>query len=145
MCLQTIDRALALLREKNTGVTPDGKTFGEVTDHFFFGGDETCFLASNGDITIIGDKEKPKHDLPTGSSRTSTTVYRVGSAAGATGPTGFLPPGALLASTKCFSPRRRFKCFSPRRRFNTLAPPAPPPPPPCREASQGRIHGQVPC
>jgi hypothetical protein len=62
-------------------------------DHFALGGDETCFLASSGDVKIIGDKEKPKHDLPTGTSRTSTTVYRIGSTAGTTGPTAFLPPG----------------------------------------------------
>ena len=42
--LQTIDLALAFMREKNTGLTPDGKTFGEVIDHFFAGGDETCLL-----------------------------------------------------------------------------------------------------
>ena len=88
-----VDHALAFLREKNTGLTPDGKTFGEVIDHFVLGGDETCFLASAADVKIIGDKEKPKHDLPSGSSRTSTTIYRVGSTAGATGPTAFLPPG----------------------------------------------------
>ena len=92
---EAVDQALAFLRTKNTGLTPDGKTFGEVIDHFVFGGDETCFLASAGDVKIIGDKEKPKHDLPTGSSRTSATIYRVGSAAGATGPTAFLPPGKL--------------------------------------------------
>ena len=91
--LQAVDQALAFLREKNTGVTPDGLSFGEVIDHFVLGGDETCFLASNGEVKIIGDKDKPKHDLPTGSSRTSITVYRTGNTAGATGPTAFLPPG----------------------------------------------------
>ena len=49
--------------------------------------------ASSSDVKIIGDKQKPKHDLPTGSSRTSITIYRVGSTAGVTGPTAFLPPG----------------------------------------------------
>ena len=90
----TIDHSLAFLREKNIGVTPDGKSFGEVIDHFVLGGDETCFLASAGSVGIIGDKKKPKHDLPTGQDRTSATVYRMGSSAGATGPTAFLPPGA---------------------------------------------------
>jgi hypothetical protein len=90
---QTVDQAFDFLRKQNTGLTPDGKTFGEVMAHFTAGGDETCFLASNGEIKIIGDKAKPKHDLPTGSSRTSATLYRVGTAAGATGPTAFLPPG----------------------------------------------------
>ena len=89
----TVDQALTFLREKNTGRLGDGRTFGEVFDHFVCGGDETCFLASAGDVKIIGDKAKPKHDLPTGSDRTSITVYRVGFACGATGPTAFLPAG----------------------------------------------------
>ena len=88
-----VDQGLAFLRKENTGLTPNGKTFGEVIDHFVMGGDETCFLASAADVKIIGDKEKPKHDLPTGSSRTSATIYRLGSTAGATGPTAFLPAG----------------------------------------------------
>ena len=117
-----VDQALAFLREKNVGLTPDGKSFGEVIDHFVLGGDETCFLASAGDVQIIGDKKKPKHDLPTGQDRTSTprphlhtlhfhpclpltfsvllvrvrtgtTIYRAGSSAGATAPTSCLPPG----------------------------------------------------
>jgi hypothetical protein len=87
------EQGLAFLRERNTGVTADGKSFGEVIDFFIFGGDETCFLASNGDVSIIGDKKKPKHDVPTGSDRTSITVYRNGSSAGHTGPTAFLPAG----------------------------------------------------
>ena len=51
--------------------------------------------ASSSDVKIIGDKQKPKHDLPTGSSRTSATIYRLGSTAGATGPTAFLPAGKV--------------------------------------------------
>ena len=43
----TIDQALAFLREKNVGLTPEGKSFGEVIDHFVTGGDETCFLVSH--------------------------------------------------------------------------------------------------
>jgi hypothetical protein len=89
----TVNQGLDFLRLKNTGLTTDGKTFGEVIDDYIMGGDETCFLASAGDVSIIGDKKKPKHDLPTGSDRTSITVYRTGSSAGATGPTAFLPPG----------------------------------------------------
>jgi hypothetical protein len=90
---QTIDTAFAFLRQQNTGLTPSGQSFGEVMPHFVLGGDETCLLASDGDVKIIGDKKKPKHDLPSGSSRTSATLYRTGSAAGAHGPTAFLPPG----------------------------------------------------
>ena len=88
-----VDQGLSFLRSQNVGLTHDGKSFGEVMDHFVLGGDETCFLASAGDVKIIADKAKPKHDLPTGQDRTSATVYRCGSAAGATAPTAFLPPG----------------------------------------------------
>ena len=84
------------MREHNTGTTPDGKTFGEVMASFIFGGDETCFLASAGDVKIIGDKEKKKHEVASAKSRVSTTIYRLGSAAGNTGPTAFLPPGKEL-------------------------------------------------
>ena len=82
------------MRIKNTGLCPKtGKTFGELMDHFVLGGDETCLLASDGDVRIIGDAEKKKHEVNNGNSRTSITMYRIGSAAGATGPTAFLPPG----------------------------------------------------
>jgi len=51
------------LRDKNLGLTPDGKSFGEVMDHFLLGGDETCFQASNGEVKIIGNKQKAKHEV----------------------------------------------------------------------------------
>ena len=44
-------------------------------------------------MKIVGDKVKKKHELTTADSRVSTTIYRVGSPSGATGPTAFLPPG----------------------------------------------------
>lgn len=88
-----VDTAFRLLRTWNTGALPDGRTFPEVMEHFVAGGDETCFLASAGDVKIIGDKKKKKHELASANSRVSTTIYRVGFASGATGPTAFLPPG----------------------------------------------------
>ena len=88
-----VDAAFNFLREKNQGLTPDGKTFGEVMDHFILGGDETCFLASNGEVKIIGDKKKKKHEVNTAGSRTSITVYRLGAASGDDGPTAYLPAG----------------------------------------------------
>jgi hypothetical protein len=88
-----VDKAYAKLKELNSGLTPDGKTFEEVMAHFVLGGDEACLLASAGDVKIIGDKIKKKHELHTADSRVSTTIYQVGSPSGATGPTAFLPPG----------------------------------------------------
>jgi hypothetical protein len=89
----TVDSALKQLRKLNTGLTPDGKSFGEVMPHFVIGGDETSLLASNGEVKIIGDKKKKKHEKQTVNSRTSITLYRTGSSAGSNGPTAFLPPG----------------------------------------------------
>ena len=54
--------------------------------HFVWGGDETGLQASNGDVKIIGDKEKKKHEVQSANSRTSVTLYRVGNTAGTTGP-----------------------------------------------------------
>jgi hypothetical protein len=73
--------------------------------------------ASAGDVRIIGDKEKPKHDLPTGQDRTSATVYRCGSTAGATGPTAFLPPGKKCSDTRHADTRRAVntRCADTRR------------------------------
>jgi hypothetical protein len=83
------------LRNRNTGVCrKSGKAFEELMDHFILGGDETCLLASDGTVRIIGDTEKRKHEKNLGSPGVSITMYRTGSAAGATGPTLFLPPGA---------------------------------------------------
>lgn len=93
-----VDGAFALLRQLNTGLTPSEQTFGEVMPHFVIGGDETCLLASAGDVKVFGDKEKKHHDVTTGSSRTSITLYRTGSAAGTDGPTAFLPPGVRVKS-----------------------------------------------
>ena len=55
--------------------------------------DETCFLCNEGELKIIGDKDKPRHDKNCSDSRFSITVLRVGSAAGVNGPVIFLAKG----------------------------------------------------
>ena len=64
--MQTVEEAYKFLREQNLGVMPDGRTFGEVMDHFVTGGDETCLLShlyvfSRGRVvyTDRGDTPKP--------------------------------------------------------------------------------------
>lgn len=88
-------KGLQLLREKNTGVCRvTGKTFGELIHHFIIGGDETCFLANgDGDLCVIGDAKKRRHDKKIADSRASITMYRTGSVYGNNGPTGFLMKG----------------------------------------------------
>jgi hypothetical protein len=94
----TYESCLNLLHEKNTGqCRKTGKPFAVLSPHFVIGGDEECLLASGGDVTVIGDKMKKKHEKQ-GGSRTSITMYRTGSAAGDTGPTAFLPAGTRIAT-----------------------------------------------
>jgi hypothetical protein len=58
------EKALALLREKNTGVcNKTGKQFGEVIEHFILGADETCLIAdADGDLRILGEAGNRKHE-----------------------------------------------------------------------------------
>jgi hypothetical protein len=94
----TFDSAMATLRRNNTGVCPvTGKTFGELSPHFLIGGDEECLLASDGNVSVIGDKQKKKHEKRSADSRVSITLYRTGTAGGTTGPTAFLPAGVKRA------------------------------------------------
>ncbi|KAJ1447819.1 hypothetical protein M885DRAFT_175856 [Pelagophyceae sp. CCMP2097] len=87
-----MDDTLKKLRERNVGCCPksSGKTFSEVIRHFIVGGDETGMLASSGNVTVIGDKGKRKHESNKDDSRVSISMFRLGSAAGTTGSTGFM-------------------------------------------------------
>ena len=60
-------------------------------DHYFqLNLDETCFLCYEGELKIIGDNNKPRHEKNCSDSRFSITVLRVGSEAGVNGPVIFL-------------------------------------------------------
>lgn len=88
-----MDDAIARLHERNTGhCLVTGKPFSEVAHYFLVGGDETCLLASDGEVRIIGDKQKKKHEKRKDDSRMSITLYRTGSVAG-NGPCAFLMAG----------------------------------------------------
>jgi hypothetical protein len=94
---ETVDKTYSDLRRRNTGVCPKtGKSFGELMPHFILGGDETCLLASDGVVRVIGDKDKKKHEKNNNDSRTSITSYRIGSVAGENGPTAFLMAGKRI-------------------------------------------------
>ena len=55
--------------------------------------DETCFLCNEGELKIIGDNDKPRHDNNCSDSGYSITVLRVGSSAGVNVPVIFLAKG----------------------------------------------------
>jgi hypothetical protein len=77
----------------NQGVDSQGKSFGERKGDCVCGGDETCLLAQDGKVKIIGEKDRKKHESTNNAGRISITMYRTGFASGAVGPTAFLPPG----------------------------------------------------
>ena len=87
--------ALRFLREKNTGVCRrTGKSFGEVIGYFIAGGDETCLMAdANGNLRVVCEVGKTKHDRRVSDFRGSMTMYRTGACKGNNGPTGFIMKG----------------------------------------------------
>lgn len=88
-------KALQFLREKNTGVCrKTGKSFGELIEHFIIGGDETCLIAdADGDMKIVGEFGRKKHEKRVSDCRSSCTMYRSGTSAGNNGPTVFVMQG----------------------------------------------------
>ena len=67
-----------------------------IMEHFFLNGDETCLIAKDGKVTIVGDAEKKKHENNTDDSRVSITAFRTGTAGGTNGPTGFAMKGERM-------------------------------------------------
>ena len=71
-----------------------GKSFGELIDQFMIGIDETCLIAdSDGDMRIIGEFGKMKHENISGNCRASEKMCRTGTAGGRNATTVFLMGG----------------------------------------------------
>ena len=69
-----------------------------IMQHFVLNADEACFMASDGNVKVYGDKGKKKHEKNLDDSRVSITAYRTGTAGGTNGPTGFALKGECLRS-----------------------------------------------
>ena len=70
-------------------VLPPGdarKIFELVKEHFWLNLDETCIQCNDGNIRIVGSKERKTQSKITDDSRFSITILRVGNAAGLDGP-----------------------------------------------------------
>jgi hypothetical protein len=86
--MQTYKSALDEIRRRNEGVCNlTGNPFEQVIQHFIFGGDESCMMANDGEVMIVGSTERKKHEKKVADSRISITLYRTGSVAGTQGPT----------------------------------------------------------
>ena len=76
-----------------------GKSFGELINHFILGGDETNLIAdADGDLRIVGEKGKKKHEKKVANYQGSITMYCTGVSAGHNGPTFFLLKGKKMKS-----------------------------------------------
>jgi hypothetical protein len=64
--------------------------FMKLKDCFTVNLDESCFMANEGVLCVIGSAAQKKHKKNTSDSRQSITIFRVGSAAGVEGPRIFL-------------------------------------------------------
>ena len=58
--------------------------------------DGTSFLCNEGNLKVLGSKDKPRHDKKCSDSRFSITVLQVGSAEGVNGPVIFLTKGTKV-------------------------------------------------
>ena len=71
-----------------------GKQFGELIEHFILGANETCLIADvDGDLKIMGECGKKKHEKKAMDYKGSITMYRTGNAAGKNDPTAFVIKG----------------------------------------------------
>ena len=73
--------------------------------------DETCFLCNEGELKIIGNNDKPRHNKNCSDSRFSITVLQLESEAGVNGPVIFMAKGTNV------QPRLRGKKLVTKYRF----------------------------
>ena len=74
----------------------DKADFKPVEDYFSLNLDESNFMASDGQLEVIGSAAKKKQEKNTNDSRVSVTATRIGSSAGIEGPRGYLSAGKSL-------------------------------------------------
>jgi len=70
--------------------------FKNLEEHFWANLDETCLMASDGTIKVIGSIAKAKTELIKDDCRASITVLRIGFASGTQGPLIFLAKGKTM-------------------------------------------------
>jgi hypothetical protein len=74
----------------NYDVTSDKKPFASIMPYFWLNFDETCIIASDGNVRVLSGKETKTTSRIMSDSQLSITILRVGSAAGCDGPLIFL-------------------------------------------------------
>ena len=67
--------------------------YAQLEDFFCLNLDETCFMASEGTLRVVGSNIKTKQEKNSNDSQDSITVVRIGSADGTEGPHIFLAKG----------------------------------------------------
>ena len=64
--------------------------FTRFSHYFQFNLDETSFICKEGELKVLGRKDKPRHEKNCSHSRFSITALWIGSSAGVNGPVIFL-------------------------------------------------------
>ena len=65
ICHMQVDNTFQFLHDNNTGTLLDGRTFCEDFEYFLLGGDETCCIALDGNVHVVGGKDNRKEMLIT--------------------------------------------------------------------------------
>ncbi len=83
----------------------------QVEDFFCLNLDETNFMASEGTLHVVGNKNKKKQEKNSNDSQDSIMNVRIGSAAGTEGPCIFLAKGKSLKTHPSFKPDNFTKSY----------------------------------
>ena len=68
--------------------------FGELIEHFILGSDDTCLIAdADGDLKVVGEYGKKKHEKKDTDYCGSITMYRTGNVVGNNDPIAFVMKG----------------------------------------------------
>ena len=94
----------------NYDIMSDKKPFSAIMPYFWLNFDETCIVASDGNVSVLSGKESKTTSRIMSDSRLSITILRVGSAAGCDGPLIFLVEGKSVQYNALKDIVRNFGC-----------------------------------
>jgi len=87
---------LCSMFEEQRSLNLSAEKFNDLRPHFIVNVDETCVMASEGTVKVIGDEDREKHTKNICDNKDSITIVRVGNAGGTNGPLIFLAKGQRM-------------------------------------------------
>jgi hypothetical protein len=86
--------------EEQRSMNLPAEDFEQKKAHFMLNLDETCVMASDGNLKVVGDASRKKQEKNSDDNRDSITIVRIGNAAGESGPQIYLARGKTLPLSK---------------------------------------------